>query len=306
MAKVERITEVGPGIFYMDSRGLGPMDLSGFYIIAGDGLTLIETGGALTVPHILESVQDIGNRDKDVRRAIVTHVHLDHAGGAGALARRLPWVRVYVHDRGARHLLDPSKLLKSAEMVYGSRRKVLDLHGEIVPVPRENLFPVSETDLGIGSGSSLKIFSAPGHASHHICVYEPRTGCLFSGEALGHYYPQQDMLTPAVAPPGFDLVGAKETILKIKELKPDTICFSQYGPHRDADFVIAESIRLLRFYDDLISGMLSQKLRPEEIIEEMMKDTVEERWGGRQPSQSMVTSLVLGFVSYYQRIQTRG
>jgi glyoxylase-like metal-dependent hydrolase (beta-lactamase superfamily II) len=302
MSKVGKITEVDPGIYFMDSQGLGPMDLSGVYIVVADGLTLVETGGGLTIPHILESVQEIGYQEKDIRRSIVTHVHLDHAGGAGSLVKRLPWVRVYVHERGARHLLDPSKLMKSAEMVYGSRKKVLDLHGDIIPVPKENLSSVSDTDLSIGADATLKIFSAPGHAPHHLCVFEPRTRCLFSGEALGHYYPKSDMLTPAVAPPGFNLVATKESIRKIQEFKPKTICFSQYGPHRDADFVIAESIRLLEFHDNLISDMLKLKLRPEEIIREMMRGTVEEHWGGKQSAHSMLTSLVLGFVGYYQRL----
>lgn len=302
MSKVGKVTEIAPGIYFMDSQGLGPMDLSGVYIVVADGLTLIETGGGLTVPHILESVQEIGYQGKDVRRSIVTHVHLDHAGGAGSLVKRLPWVRVYVHEYGAKHLLDPSRLMKSAEMVYGSRKEVLHLHGEIIPVPKENLFPVSDTDLNIGSGSSLRIFSTPGHAPHHICVFEPRTRCLFSGEALGHYYPKSDMLTPAVAPPGFNLVVTKESIRKIQGFNPDTICFSQHGPNKDADFVIAESIRLLESHDNLISDMLKMKLRPEKIIEEMMRDTVEERWGGKQAAQSMITSLVLGFVEYYKRL----
>ncbi len=303
MSKVGKITEVNPGIYYMDSQGLGPMDLSGVYIVVADGLTVIETGGGLTISHILESVQEIGYQEKDIRHSILTHIHLDHAGGTGPLVKRLPWVRVYVHERGAKHLLDPSKLMKSAETVYGSRKEVLHLHGEIIPVPRENLFPLSDTDLSIGSDASLRIFSAPGHAPHHLCVFEPRTRCLFSGEALGHYYPKSDMLTPAVAPPGFDLVASKESIRKIQGFNPNTICFSQYGPHRDAAFVIAESIRLLEFHDGLIGGMLNQNLMPEEIIEEMMRDTVQEHWGGKQSAHSMITSLVLGFVEYYKRLE---
>ena len=306
MSKAERIIQVDRGIYFMDSLGIGPMGLSGVYIVVSDGLTLIETGGGLTIPHILESVQEIGYREKDIRRSIVTHVHLDHAGGAGSLVQRLPWLRVYVNERGARHLLDPSKLMKSAEMVYGSRKKVIDLHGEIIPVPEQNLSPVSDTDLSIGSDSTLRIFSAPGHAPHHLCVFEPRTKCLFSGEALGHYYPQSDMLTPAVAPPGFNLTASKETIRKIQQFNPKTICFSQYGPHGDATFVISESIRLLELHNELIGDMLKQKLRPEEIIEEMIRNTAEERWGGKQSARAMLTSLVLGFAGYYQRLQKSG
>lgn len=302
MKKGEEITQIEENLFYMDSRLIGSFGGSGVYLYVGDGLTLIETGSTIIASRILEAVGEIGYHERDIKRAIVTHIHLDHAGGAGWLVRRLPHMKVYVHERGVRHLLDPSMLIKSAEMVYGNIENILAFHGEILPIPDENLFPVSDTILEIGSGISLNIFDAPGHASHHLCLFEPEKGYLFAGEALGHYHPESKRLTPAIAPPGFDLEASKETIKKIEKLSPRTICFSQYGQHRDSQYVIEESARQLNFYDELIKTLLKQGLSRDEIIEKLSRDLWEGREVDKKVFRATLTSLVLGLETYYSRI----
>jgi glyoxylase-like metal-dependent hydrolase (beta-lactamase superfamily II) len=214
-------------------------------------------------------------------------------------------MQVYVHERGAKHLADPSRLMRSAEMVYGDIETLLDIHGEILPVPGKNLTPVTGAKLDIGDGVRLDIFEAAGHAPHHICIFEPESGCLFSGEALGHYLPEVDMLTPAVAPPGFDLDASKETSRKIRSLNPRTICFSQFGQHRDATYVIEKSDRLLNEYAERILHALEQGLSTGEIIEGMLSH-VSHEVGARQFSEQsvrgMLMSVVLGYHQYFQRI----
>jgi glyoxylase-like metal-dependent hydrolase (beta-lactamase superfamily II) len=212
-------------------------------------------------------------------------------------------MKVYVHERGASHLLDPSMLIKSAEMVYGNIKNILAFHGEILPIPDENLFPLSDTILEIGGGVSLNIFDAPGHARHHLCLFEPERGYLFSGEALGHYHPESKRLTPAIAPPGFDLEASKETIKKIEKLSPRTICFSQYGQHRDSQYVIEESARQLNFYDELIKTLLKQGLSRDEIIEKLLRDLWEGREVDKKVFRATLTSLVLGIETYYSRMK---
>jgi len=300
MIEGEHIRKIESNLYYVDSRHLGSWSVSGVYLLVGEGLTLIETGTSLVAPRILEIVGRLGFRENDIRRAIVTHIHLDHAGAAGWLARRLPHVRIYVHERGARHLMDPAHLIKSAEMVYGSLENVLALHGEILPVPEENLVAVSEENLPVGGGVSLTVFGSPGHAPHHLCLFDPETGCLFSGEALGHYYPESDLLIPAVAPPGFNLETCKETAKRIREFRPQTICFSQFGSHRDPAFVIEESTRQLDSCHTLMRAYLGNGLSRDEIIERMLRGFVSER-SERESLRGMFTSLVLGFEGYYAR-----
>ena len=298
------ITQVASNIYYLDSRKVSAFGVSGIYIVMGDGLTLIETGTSLIAPHILKAVGDIGYHPRDIKQAILTHIHLDHAGATGWLVRRVPDMKVYVHERGARHLLDPSKLIKSAETVYGSLENILALHGEILPIPEENLVPVSNMEINIGGGVSLKIFEALGHAPHHICLFEPESGCLFSGEALGHYIPELELFSPAVAPPGFDLEASKETWKKIREFNPRIICFSQFGQHHDPIFVIEESERQLVYYYDLITTRLERGSDPNALIDEIYRKLAKDRVSDPQGTHSTLASMVYGFATYHQRIKS--
>jgi len=300
-ADQDLITQVEPNLYFVDSRRIGAFNGSGIYIIKGDGLTLIETGTSIVARRILESIREIGCREKEINRVIVTHIHLDHSGAAGWLVRRLPNLQVYVHERGARHLLDPSKLIRSAETVYGNLENLLALHGEILPVPEKNLVPVSDTEIDMGGGASLTSFSAPGHAPHHLCLFDPESRCLFSGEALGHYYPESDMITPAIAPPGFDFEASKKTILAIKRLKPRAIFFSHNGPHRNSAFVIKEAIHQLDFYAEHITALLKQGLSSNEIIAAILKNLGDGQFGNADNARVMITSMVFGFETYYRR-----
>jgi len=304
MSGPNTVIEVERTVYYVDPLGIGSQSVSGVYLLIADGITLIETGTSLNAPHILDAVRSLGHKESDIVRAIVTHVHLDHAGATGWLVRRVPHMRVCVHERGARHLADPSRLMSSAEMVYGDRETITDIHGEIIPVPEKNLAPVTNEHLDIGAGTRLKIFEAPGHAPHHLCVFEPDTGCLFSGEALGHYLPAFDILTPAVAPPGFDLAASMETSQRIRDLDPRVICFSQFGQHRDPAFVIEESDRLLNDYGDRIRRALERGMSSGDIIEMLFTRLSREAFAENFSDQSirgMLMSIVLGYYQYFER-----
>ena len=299
-----QLIKVEENIHYIDSLSLGTHSVSGIYLVGGDGVTLIEAGTTHTAPFILEAVRRLGFEEKDIERCIVTHVHLDHAGASGWLVRRLPQLKVYAHERGIKHLADPSKLLQSAQMVYGDMETILEIHGEIIPVPMENLVPVTDTDLDVGGGVRLKIFEAPGHALHHVCIFEPETGCLFSGEALGHYHPEFDVFTPAAAPPGFDLDASLATAEKIRALAPRTICFSQFGQRRDPGFVIQEWERQTRYYGDLIRTELEKGMGTGEIIDMLLERLThgeEARKFSEQSIRGMLMSAVLGYYQYFQR-----
>jgi glyoxylase-like metal-dependent hydrolase (beta-lactamase superfamily II) len=305
----DELIQLGPRIYYLDSRRVNSTNVSGVYLIIGDGITLIETATTLIAPRIVEAVAEIGLEEADIKRAIVTHVHLDHAGGTGWLVNRLPELQVYVHERGLRHLHDPSRLIDSATAVYGGVDRITAIHGETLPVPMENLVPVTDADLDIGAGIDLRILSAPGHASHHLCVFEPESGCLFSGEALGHNHPETGIFQPAVAPPGFDFEASKETIRKLQALHPRTICFSQFGQRNDASFVIEEAVRQLEVYHHFILTRLEQGLDTRRIVGDLADLYLEdgpdqdllERQDHGQFLRSMLTSIVVGYETYFRR-----
>ncbi|UCD57043.1 MAG: MBL fold metallo-hydrolase [Candidatus Hydrogenedentota bacterium] len=304
MSEKDAIVRVEHNVYYIDPLRLGSHSVSGIYLLVGEDVTLIETGTSHVAPHVFEAVRAIGLKEKDIARCIVTHVHLDHAGATGWLVRRVPHVRVYVHERGARHLADPSRLMESAQMVYGDTETIREIHGEILPVPEGNLVPVKDIEIDIGSGIRLRIFDAPGHAPHHVCIFEPGTGILFAGEALGHYIPDFDVLTPAVAPPGFDLEASVETARKIRGLDPRIICFSQFGQHRDPAFILEESERQTRNYGELIRISLENGLGTGDIIEMMLERLSREPQARRFSEQSlrgMLMSIVLGYYQYFRR-----
>jgi len=302
MSDSYKLVQVEPSIYYIDSLRIGSHSVSGIYLVVGDGITLIEAGTSHTAPYVVEAVHEIGLAEKDVARCINTHIHLDHAGASGTLVRHFPQMQVYAHERGIRHLADPTKLLKSAEMVYGDMETILEIHGEIVPVPEESLVPVTDTDLDIGGGIFLKIFQAPGHAPHHLCIFEQETGCLFSGEALGHYLPEFDAITPAVAPPGFDLEASLATADRIRALNPRTICFSQFGQRRDPDYVIEEWERQIHSYGDLIRAELEKGNGTGEIVEMLVEQVTQDPKVQKFSEQSLRGMLMSTVVGYYQYI----
>lgn len=304
MGKEFKLVQVEDNIYYVDSLRLGSHSVSGIYLLVGEGVTLIEAGTTHTAPHIIESARSLGFQEQDVARCINTHIHLDHAGASGWLVRRMPRMQVYAHERGLKHLADPSRLLESAQMVYGDMETILEIHGEILPVPKKNLVPVTNAELDIGGGVHLKIFEAPGHAPHHICIFEPETGCLFSGEALGHYLPEFDVITPAVAPPGFDLKASIETSKKIRALNPRTICFSQFGQRRDPQYVIEEWERQIHSYGDFIRTHLEKGLGTGEIMEMLFESLTQDPTAQKFSEQSlrgMLMSTVLGYYQYFER-----
>lgn len=304
MENLDFLHQVEERIYYIDPLKLGSHSVSGIYLIVAEDITLVEIGTSTNVPYILEAARALGYKESDINRAIVTHVHLDHSGGAGNLIRLLPHVKVHVHERGLGHLADPTKLLQSAEMVYGNPETIAAIHGEVLPVPKENLVPVSDDNIDIG-GARLRVFEAPGHARHHLCVFEPQSGCLFSGEALGHYHPESGMLLPAVAPPGFDLEASFETIRRIEALKPSIICFSQFGQHRDAPFVLNEAKTLLAAFGARVREALENGVGSGDIIEMMLREVANNPGAQRFSEESirgMLMSIVLGYYYYFQRI----
>jgi glyoxylase-like metal-dependent hydrolase (beta-lactamase superfamily II) len=305
MSEGFKLVQVEDNIYYIDSLRLGAHSVSGIYLIIAGGITLIEAGTTHTAPYIIEAVRLLGFEEKDVVRCINTHIHLDHSCASGWLARHMPQMQVYAHERGLKHLADPSRLLESAQMVYGDIDTIIEIHGEILPVPEKNLVPITNAELDLGSGVRLKIFEGPGHAPHHICIFEPETGCIFTGEALGHYLPEFDVITPAVAPPGFDLEASIETVNKIRALNPRAICFSQFGQRRDPEYVFEEWERQIRSYGDLIGSELKRGLGTGEITEMLFESLTKDpktRQFSEQSLRGMLMSTVVGYYQYFQKI----
>jgi glyoxylase-like metal-dependent hydrolase (beta-lactamase superfamily II) len=186
-------------------------------------------------------------------------------------------------------------------MVYGDLEHITAIHGEILPVPSDNVIPVRDAEIDIGSGVSLKIIDAPGHAPHHLSVFEPESGCLFAGEALGHFYPESGVVNPAIAPPSFDYAATKNTIKALKRIQPRIVCFSQFGCTANAGHVFEESTLQLDACWDFVIKRLEEKIPAEKIIDDLSLHFSQNRGAADTPVREMFASIVVGFQTYFQR-----
>jgi glyoxylase-like metal-dependent hydrolase (beta-lactamase superfamily II) len=225
--------EVAPGVVLVDTEYVRP-HLAASYLVRGSATAaVIETGSATAVPRILAALERAGVAREQVAWVVVTHVHLDHAGGAGALLRELPNARLAVHPRGARHMIDPSKLVAGTEAVYGPAR-TRELYGEIVPIPADRVVEAGEgftIDLG---DRALRVMDAPGHAKHHFVVHDEVTNGFFTGDTFGLSYRELDgpggpFVFPTTTPVQFDPEAMHATLERIVATRPDCVYLTHYG-----------------------------------------------------------------------------
>jgi glyoxylase-like metal-dependent hydrolase (beta-lactamase superfamily II) len=226
--------EVARGVFLVDTGYVRP-GLAAAWIVRGKAsAAVVETGTALSVPRILDGLAAAGVAPGDVSHVLVTHVHLDHAGGAGALLARLPRARLVVHPRGARHMIDPSKLLAGAAEVYGGMEAIRRLYGDVVGAPAERVLEAPDglvVDLG---DRRISILDAPGHARHHYVAWDESTRGFFTGDSFGISYREFDtaagpFLFPTTTPVQFEPKALRATVERMLLAGPDRMYLTHYG-----------------------------------------------------------------------------
>ncbi|CAM5784983.1 MBL fold metallo-hydrolase [Ottowia pentelensis] len=222
------------GIHVIDTGFVRPR-LDAAYLIVEKGRgAFVDCGVNHSVPRLLAALADAGLAPADVDWLILTHVHLDHAGGAGELLRQLPEARLVVHPRGARHMIDPSRLWAGAAAVYGEA-EMQRSYGRLVPVPAGRVVEAPdghEVDL---AGRRLICLDTPGHARHHNAIFDPASGWVFSGDTFGVSYREFDtaqgpFIVPATSPSEFDPPALHRSIDRLLALKPAAVCPTHYGP----------------------------------------------------------------------------
>jgi glyoxylase-like metal-dependent hydrolase (beta-lactamase superfamily II) len=221
-------TYIGPGVWEIDTMLGGWERVTAGYLIEGPRPILIETGSQSSVPALLAALDEHGVAADDLAGVAVTHVHLDHAGGVGDVARAFPKATVYVHEKGARHLIDPERLVRSAAMVYGD---LLDgLYGRIDPTPADRIHVLADGEqVEVGPGRTLTTIDSPGHAKHHLALHDSESGILFAGDAVGVRLPDVGVLRPATPPADFDLDQAVTSLHKFEARAPHGVALAHYG-----------------------------------------------------------------------------
>ncbi len=251
------IEKVDRGIYAIDQMWTGNPKFSSCYLIEGDKIALFDTGLTIVVDRVLDSVEKIGYSPEDISYLIFSHIHCDHAGGAGSLCKNYPHLKVFAHEKGVPHLANPERLYKSMKKVFGDNAE--KLYGNVIPVPEHRLHPLKDGEIiGLGKDRKLKVFHTPGHASHHLSLYDEKNKVLFAGEALGIYFPEVNVYFPSTPPPEFNLKEAVDSIRRLEKLEMRKVFFTHFGPAKNPQFAIQRSKEMLIDWGGIINEAMNE------------------------------------------------
>lgn len=220
-------------MYLIDGYDLGVAERTGIYVIDEEELTIVETGPSPSIKHIKQGLEALGFTLDQVKYIIVTHIHLDHAGGTGLLLQECPNATVVVHPKGARHIANPERLIAGAKAVYGD--KFESLFDPILPIAEDRLLIKGEGDvLKIGPACTLQFLDTPGHAKHHFSIYDPVSNGIFTGDTIGVRYKQLvadgiDLFLPSTSPNQFDPTAMVQAIDRIQDMNVEFIYFGHFG-----------------------------------------------------------------------------
>jgi glyoxylase-like metal-dependent hydrolase (beta-lactamase superfamily II) len=275
------ITELGHDVFQIDTRMAGYQGITAGYLIRADRPCLVETGTGPSAPIVRDALAALGVGANELATVVVTHIHLDHAGGTGDIAEMFPRAEVVVHMRGARHLVDPSRLMNSARMVYGG--ELDELFGELAPTPAVRIRAVEETGtIDLGGGRRLDSHYSPGHAKHHVGLLDSASGDLYVGDAAGIYIPETADLRPATPPPDFDLKTALTSLRMFASLRPARLLFSHFGPVTAIDETLGRSAEELQLWVDEVSRARGSGLDLDHAVA-MVAERTRDRYAAFRP-----------------------
>lgn len=212
---------------YIDNGLLDVAGIGSTYVVRGDEIAIIETGTSRCAPYVLAGLDRLGIAPHEVRHIVLTHVHMDHAGGTGTLLPHMPDAQVYIHSNSIPHLVDPAKLLGSAARALN---ELFPRHGTMEPIPAARIAPADNLRLDLGRGVVLQAIGTPGHSPDHLAYWDAHSGSLFSGDALGIAVPSGNYAGPVTPPPALSLDDQRATFDHLQALPIETILFSHFGP----------------------------------------------------------------------------
>ncbi|MDQ6837273.1 MAG: MBL fold metallo-hydrolase [Actinomycetota bacterium] len=264
---------IAPGVFEIDTLLGGWEKMTAGYLIEGPSPVLVETGSQSSVPALLAALDEHGVSPDALAGVAVTHIHLDHAGGVGDVARAFPKATVYVHERGARHLVDPGRLVRSAALVYGD---LLDsLYGRLDPTPAERIHVLDDgEEIQIAPGRTLTTIDSPGHAKHHLALHDSESGIIFAGDAVGVRLPDSGVLRPATPPADFDLDQALTSLQRFRDRTPQGVALAHYGLLPDPAGMLEEAQDTLRQWADVAEKAWREERDIAEALEAAFGDAL--------------------------------
>jgi glyoxylase-like metal-dependent hydrolase (beta-lactamase superfamily II) len=253
---VERATrQLANDLWLLDTFYQGQFGIIASYLLTGpSGAALIDVGSAATIDQLVASMRRAGVGPSDIRHVVLTHIHLDHAGAAGQLLRYAPQATVYVHPSGAPHLIDPSRLLQSAERIYGGRMRAL--WGDVAPIAPGRLHILADgEDVHVG-GRTLRALYTPGHATHHIAYHDAERGEVFAGDVAGVRLEGINVVRPPTPPPDLLLEDWYASIERLLALQPRVLFLAHFGEVRDVrEHLDVLRERLALWGDRMVQGL---------------------------------------------------
>jgi len=270
------MTPLSPGIDYVDVNFLGFPNIIATAVLHGPGgVALVDPGPSTSLATLQGALERGGIRMSDVRHILLTHIHLDHAGAAGTIVQAHPHIDVFVHERGAPHLVDPSKLLTSASRLYG--QDMDRLWGDFRPVPQERLRVLGGGERIEVAGRTLEVAYTPGHASHHVSYFEPSSRIAFVGDTAGIRRGSGQYVMPASPPPDVDLELWRTSEARILEWDPDTLFLTHFGPFNGARMHFQELMdRMVEWSRAALRLVNDESLSEEEREARFVADAVQE------------------------------
>jgi len=263
------ITQLDHGITAVDTNYVRPILAASHLIIESGRAAFVDVGTNQSVPLLLDALKQKNLDVTDVDYLFLTHVHLDHAGGAGELLTYLPNAKAVVHPRGAKHLCDPARLIRGTVAVYGQQR-FDEVYGGVTPIPEDRLIVVDDLQELDLAGRALQCFYTEGHARHHYCLWDPASAGAFTGDSFGVSYRELDtakgaFIFPTSTPIDFDPLEAHKSIDRIMAYEPTQIFLTHYSRVTDLDRLADDMHHGIEFFAWLATGHANDRHRTEAI-----------------------------------------
>ena len=300
--------QIGKNLYLIDLETGGYKNFIGSYVIKTSKKTiLIESGPTNSVSTLLHGLVELKINPEEIDIVAVTHIHLDHGGGAGTLLKHLPNAQVFVHPKGAPHIIDPEKLWFSSQSVLGF---VSELFGKPEPIPQNRVTTITDGTINLGDDGILTIFETLGHASHNLSFHESFNNGIFPGDAAGTYFPEFNMVSPTTPPP-FYLETAIASLDKLITYRPSLLYYTHFGKVDDAVRRLRGYKAQLLMWDKIVKDAVKQNQPFEQTIEHVFaEDPIMSKLSTflrehKIYAKTAIDNSLCGFIEYVKKPQTK-